>query len=179
MHKMKTKIVCSKAYARAFRNELSDAEFELVWENLVQTGRRFYETYKLHISGVLKAIPKYTGFSWDKFAPVQVPIYLVDTNGPSRSSPLTLKVKDNIEYMLTVLAHELTHVNMPQKLFENEVYYEDVVNQVTLMVCKQIGISAGTETIEAYKKSMQTQGFESKNIDLEELTVKETLNLDP
>lgn len=176
MCKMKTKIVCSKVYARAFRSELSDAEFELVWEKLVQTGRRFYEIYKTHISDVLEAIPKYTGFGWERFAPTQVPVYLVDTNGPSRSSPLTLKARENIEYMLTVLAHELTHINMPERLFENELQYEDVVNQVTLRVCKQIGISAGTETIDAYRKAMQIQGFESKELDLEWLTVKETLN---
>lgn len=179
MHKMKTKIICSKAYARSFRSELGDAEFELVWEEIVKIGGKFYEFYKPHISSILEKIQKYTGFSWDRFAPAQVPIYLVNTEGPSRSNPLTLKVRKNIEYMLTVLAHELTHINMPKKLFEDELQYEDVVNQVTLKVCKQIGISAGTETIETYGKSMQTKGFQSKKLNLEELTVKEALNLSP
>jgi len=174
---MKTRIICCKAYAKAFKVELGEEEFNLVWENIVQIGRKFHELYKPHIPGILDSIPHYTGFKWTEFAPAEVPIYLVDTNGPSISNPLTLKVREDIEYMLTVLAHELIHVNMPGKLFNNELVCEDVVNQVTLTVCAHAGISAGIETIEAYKKVMQTNGFKSANLDLEKTTVKETLKL--
>ncbi|MFA5887890.1 MAG: hypothetical protein WC852_04225 [Candidatus Nanoarchaeia archaeon] len=174
---MKTKIVCSKSYAQSFRSELNETEFDLVWNNILQTGKQFYEIYKQRSPCILEIIPKYTGIRWDEFAPTEVLIYLVDTNGPSRSNPLTLKIRENIEYMLTVLAHELIHINMPNKLFHNKLVCEDVVNQVTLKVCAQAGISAGTETIEFYKKAMQNQGFKNVNINLEEVTVREALNL--
>ena len=75
---MKTKIVCSKAYAQSFRCGLSEAEFELVWEKLVQTGKQFYDYYKPRIPGILNDIPLHTGFNWDEFASAEVPIYLPD-----------------------------------------------------------------------------------------------------
>ncbi|MEK6863803.1 MAG: hypothetical protein AABX27_00775 [Nanoarchaeota archaeon] len=174
---MKTKIICSKAYARAFRSELSETKFDLVWNNILQTGKHFYEFYKPHIPSIVENIPKYTGIEWVEFAPAEVQIYLVDTDGPSISNPLTLKIRENIKYMLTVLAHELIHVNMPSKLFNNKLVCEDAVNQVTLKVCAQAGITAGTETIESYITAMQNQGFVNVNIDLERITVREALNL--
>ena len=65
---MKTKIICSKAYARAFRSELSETKFDLVWNNILQTGKHFYEFYKLRIPSIVENIPKYTGIEWVEFA---------------------------------------------------------------------------------------------------------------
>lgn len=170
---MKTKIICDKEYARSFRKELTKVEFENLWREILSNGAQFYNhQYKPNITNILIQIPRYSGFEWSEFAPEELPIYLVDKDGPSISDPLTLKVRGDLEYMLTVLIHELTHVNMPSKLIRDSFYYEDIINQITIRLCSDIGITSGINTINDYRSKMEREGYKFEDISLSENNVK-------
>ncbi len=175
---MNTLIVCNKEYARSFRKALTERDFENVWETILHYGKQFYyEKYKPHITSILQQIITYTGLEWKLFAPAEVPIYIVDMDGPSFSDPLTLKVRPNIEYMLTVLIHELIHVNFPSHLIKRDFLYEEIINQVTLKICGNLNIYSGTETIHHYRKIKQQEGYIYDDLPLEQCTVSTLFNL--
>ena len=168
---MKTRIVCSKEYVRKLMPEIGKNQFNDVWGDILRKGKNFYVCYKKYIDAIMSSIPQYTGFDWQL---VNEDIYLASMKGPSRSNPLTIKVKEDAEYMLTVLIHELTHINMPNSaLTLEERAYEDVVNQVTERVCQKIGISSGLETIKLYKESLEAEGLRFTKLPIDELTVKQ------
>lgn len=63
---------------------------------------------------ILQKIEKYSGYKWK----IQhIPVYLVNmTQKPSFADPLTLKFRDNIDLMLILVIHELTHLIIPRNL---------------------------------------------------------------
>lgn len=173
---MITKIVCDKEYARSFRKELNEIRFEKLWKRIVSCGEQFYyKQYKPHISDILKLIPSYSGFEWNSFAPEELPIYLVDKEGPSISNPLTLKIRQNLEQMLTILIHEMTHINMPSKVINDKMFYEDVINQITTKICGNLSIYCGTEVIATYRQEKAKEGLIFENLPLDKKTVKKFL----
>ncbi len=169
---MKTRIICSKEYVRRLMPKADKSQFEDVWNDVLQKGKKFYICYKKNIDSVLFNIPQYTGFEWQEIAPVD--IYLASMDGPSRSNPLTIKIKEDAEHMLPILIHELTHINMPNRILTlEERLYEDIVNQVTEQVCHKLDIFSGLETIKSYRQGLEAEGLRFAKLPLCELTVRQ------
>lgn len=75
---------------------------------------KFRSVFNRRRNKILKLIEKYSGYDWKG---QYVPIYLVGImKKPSFADPLTLKFREDVELMLILVIHELTHVNLPSKM---------------------------------------------------------------
>ena len=85
--------------------------FEDIWRRVVGLGADFEKIYNEYIEYILVNIEKYSGFVWEEYAEVTFPVYLADVE-VSLAHPLTLKVDDDPEVMLTDLIIQLSNRNM-------------------------------------------------------------------
>ena len=98
-------------YDYAKRLYQNDDSFEEAWQRIVRIGADFEKIYEEYINRILKAIVKYSGFSWEEYAEDFLPIYLVDSK-PSFVHPLTLTVDEDPKVMLSDFIYQLAHRNM-------------------------------------------------------------------
>ncbi|MFH1917802.1 MAG: hypothetical protein ABIJ14_01675 [Nanoarchaeota archaeon] len=165
---LKTRLVCSYDYTRKLNPNLSEED----WDKLVETGKRFEPMYKKETPKIIGLIPRYTGFNWNEQGIEEIPIYLANFNGPSRTNPITIKIS-NLEEMLLKVIHELAHINMPNKFLRlNNDTYEDLVNQVTLKVTEEIGLNTSTVKIEKFREEILKKGAEVIDVKLDLMNVK-------
>ncbi|XOU94415.1 MAG: hypothetical protein ACNFW9_06330 [Candidatus Kerfeldbacteria bacterium] len=85
--------------------------YEDIWRRVVGLGADFEKIYNEYIEYILVNIEKYSGFAWQEHAEVTFPVYLADVD-VSFAHPLTLKVDDDPEVMLTDLIVQLSNRNM-------------------------------------------------------------------
>lgn len=106
------------------------------WEDVVKLGRMFEQKYSKEIKKIIELIPKVLNQEWEEETIV---VYIVDWPGPSFSHPLTLKVREDLLLMLTILTHELIHhfrLNKPRG-----VEREKEINDYTKKIFDEIGIN--------------------------------------
>ncbi|MFA5052118.1 MAG: hypothetical protein WC544_03615 [Patescibacteria group bacterium] len=104
-----TEIVYNYDYAkRLYRGE---GNFEDVWRNIVGRGADFETVFNEYIGVILDLIEKFTGFAWEEFADLSMPIYLIE-GGESFCHPLSLVVSDDPRAMLEDCIYQLAHRNM-------------------------------------------------------------------
>jgi len=102
-----------------------------------------------------KLIEKYSGFVWRQ---KYIPIYLVKmTQKPSIADPLTLKFRDEIDPMLLLVIHELTHLNLPEKMqFEvNNRICEQWVNLITRNVAINLNIDMSNPPMRNFDQALE------------------------
>lgn len=76
------------------------------WEEVVRLGGMFEQKYSEEINKIIEFIPQILNQDWQEEF---IEVYMVDWLGPSFSRPLTLKVREDMLLMLTILTHELIH----------------------------------------------------------------------
>jgi len=123
--------------------------FEAVWQQIIDRGGAFEEIYESNIKKILELIPRFTGFGWNEYADVFIPIYLADSPS-SISHPLTLSVNENPGFMLVDLTHELIHCNMYCG-FKTKELQEECFNLVTRVVIQCLDLNLKEEVRELEK----------------------------
>ena len=106
---------------------------------------------------ILKLIEKYSGYDWKGKS---IPIYLINiTQKPSIADPLTLKFRDNLDSMFILLIHELTHLNLPQKMqFDaGNKRSEQWVNLITRYVALELKLDLNKATMKNFSEALELE----------------------
>ena len=79
------------------------------------------------------------------------------TQKPSIADPLTLKFRDDLDSMLILLIHELTHLNLPQKMqFDaGNKRCEQWVNLITRHVSLELKLNLSKATMKNFSEALE------------------------
>jgi len=130
-------------------------KFNKKFEKFKIETKAFQKAFKKYQKVIIKLIQKYSGFSWKG---QYIPVYLVKmTKKPSISDPLTLKFKENIDSMLILLIHELTHVNIPYKLQldAGQKVQEQWVNLITRYTAIELGLDLSRASMLNFNEALE------------------------
>jgi len=170
---IKTKLICSYKYIKRLNQKFSEED----WEKMIKISQEFNKLYEEKTPVVLERIPFYTGFYWENTSK-EIEIYLADFKGPSRTNPITIKT-GKINEMMLKLIHELTHTNIPLNKLEisSSLIYEDIINQVTTEVSKDIELNAPLEKIIEFRNDLLERKENILKIPLSFVNVRNYLNI--
>jgi len=144
-------------YDYAKRLYRGDGNFEDVWRWIIGLGADFEKIFNEYIEHVLKAIEKYSGFSWGEYAEENFPVYLAATDS-SFPHPLTLVVSEDPEAMLYDLVYQLAHRNMFCG-FKTEELRHECLRSITNHILKDLKLKE----------------LDKENLDLHNKTIKDHL----
>jgi hypothetical protein len=142
-----------KEYTRDANKSIE--KFNKEFQKFKKHSKPFQKAFKKHQKIILQLIQKYSGYSWKG---QQIPIYLVNmTQKPSIADPLTLKFREDIDMMLILLIHELTHLNLPEKMQLNagNKLCEQWVNLVARYVALELKLNLNKASMKNFSEALE------------------------
>jgi len=130
-------------------------KYKIEFKKFKRSTRAFQIAFNKYQKRISKLIEKYSGFAWRQ---KYIPIYLVKmTQKPSIADPLTIKFRGETDPMLLLVIHELTHLNLPEKMqFEvkNRIC-EQWVNLITRYVAADLKLDMSNPPMRNFDDALE------------------------